>query len=156
MYQSQVCKVFKLLGKPLLLRLRGPSFGAGGIERSRLYASPCSPASSSSVFSPHLEVSALVECVWRPEERHLPLEEVLLRGQLGPDALQRVLLEGLQLQAEGADGGGGGGRRARARSHAEEGGGSRTLSPDAVHQLSPARAHSRRQAITHSHLTPIL
>ena len=52
----------------------------------------------------YLEVSALVERLRRPEERHLPLEHVLVVDQLGADAFEGVVLQRLELEGERADG----------------------------------------------------
>ena len=58
---------------------------------------------SSYIIGPsYLEVPALVERVGRPEERHLPLEHVLVVDQLGADPLEGVVLQRLELEGERA------------------------------------------------------
>ena len=52
----------------------------------------------------YLKVTSLVESVGGPKERDLPQEHVLLIDQLDPEALDRVLLQGLVLEGQGPDG----------------------------------------------------
>ena len=52
--------------------------------------------------STNLEISSFIQRVRRPEERHLPAEEILIVGQLHPEPLDRLLLETFVLERQSA------------------------------------------------------